>query len=770
MSVEANSCKGGSTLAKFNEFLYDDIGNEYQRKNLYLLEVAQLQKRIEDEDKFSRESLKAQLKDLIKRKTEHPYNIQLKEFQLKEKEFLKKLSNQKKSLLSSMDKNTPKKLKSLEVQLFKAKAKLDFYKQYVDLTYDAQLAYEESKMYLKHVPEIIKNYKENKTELEKALIESKNISKQEKEKKEQVKAEFERFKTEQSMLLEVELDNLRSLQKNGDISDKELNERGRKLKKEFKQAIKIKSMSDFKRFKLEQKKVLNDGYKRLKLKKRQGAISSKALKNGEIELKQKYKSALKLKSYESPKKANKELIENKRYEIKTGTKRMERVLKADIADIRRKTPMEVVKSTPKFAYTTFLLPGLGQILNKQYEKGIMFLLASLFTYLMAIPYALGYGNYQGDGIAGLMSLAQGGPRIYKSLIFLIEGVIALFLVIIAIALLYFSFRDVLKVEKDKIKGIRPKNWFELKNTISQDGFPYLVSTPALFVIIFIVLVPITTTLLLSIAGMTPTTQSKFDWVAFENYKRLILGQGLAGSVFWRIFGWTVIWTLVATTLAIVIGFFLAILANNERVIGKKIFRAIYLLPWAVPSFITIMFFSIMFAPRGMLTGMLTNLVGSTSPIIVKNSAILTRVTLILLQGWLGSAYVFLLSTGVLQAIPEDLYEAAEMDGATSWQKTMRITIPIVLFQTAPLLVTQYTFNFNNFSIIYLFNGGGPFNPLRYGNLAGSSDLLISYIYKLTMDNQYQSIGAAITIFISLGLMFFAFVGFKNSKAFKEERL
>ncbi len=194
----------------------------------------------------------------------------------------------------------------------------------------------------------------------------------------------------------------------------------------------------------------------------------------------------------------------------------------------------------------------------------------------------------------------------------------------------------------------------------------------------------------------------------------------------------------------------------------------YLLPWAVPAFITIMFFSIMFSPGGSLTVILSKLLGKT--LNVKTDPTAARITLILLQSWLGSAYIFLLSTGVLQAIPADLYEAADIDGASGWQKIRRITLPMVLFQTAPLLVGQYTFNFNNFSIIYLFNGGGPFNPTSYGNLAGSTDLLISYIFKLTMENQYQAIGAAITVVISMGLMFFAFIGFRNSKAFKEERL
>ena len=130
--------------------------------------------------------------------------------------------------------------------------------------------------------------------------------------------------------------------------------------------------------------------------------------------------------------------------------------------------------------------------------------------------------------------------------------------------------------------------------------------------------------------------------------------------------------------------------------------------------------------------------------------------------------MFLLSTGVLQSINKELYEAADIDGATSFKKLSKITIPLVLFQTAPLLVGQYTFNFNNFSIIWLFNNGGPFNPSVYGNLAGSTDLLISYIYKLTLENQYQALGAAITMIVSIALIIIAYIGYRNTEVFKKE--
>jgi len=154
------------------------------------------------------------------------------------------------------------------------------------------------------------------------------------------------------------------------------------------------------------------------------------------------------------------------------------------------------------------------------------------------------------------------------------------------------------------------------------------------------------------------------------------------------------------------------------------------------------------------------------PIPWLTSAPWTRIALLLIQSWLGFPYIFIVTTGVLQSIPEDLYEAATIDGATSIQKFKNITLPLILYSIAPIIITQYTFNFNNYSIIALFNNGGPFDPTKYGNLAGSSDLLISYIFKLTMNNQYQAIGATITVIISIALMIIAYIGYRNTDAFK----
>lgn len=677
---------------RYEKTLIDEIGNSHPRKNLYLLDLAQASR--EDFEKIK------------KNKDSHPYIIEYKKYKDQEKAFLSDLKNQ----VASFEKasKSPKEIKALEVEFFIAEKKLDFYKTYVDLDYDAQLEYEISAHKLRHIPDITENHKK--------------LSELLKEKKEDL----------------------------AKIDPKEVAKKEAAIK-----AYKEARKADLK------KEILE-----IKDKEKSGLISQKAYNNEVKIAKTRAKEDILVYSYENPKKSLEEEIENINHHLKLDTKSMIKVMKSDIADTKRKIPAEIEKNSLINTVIGALIPGLGQLLNKQPVKAGLFFLGSLFIYLIALPYFLGFGNYQGEGFYGLISLAQDGARMDRSIIFMIEGIISILLILIAIFLFVFSLVDVYRTEKNNIKGVRVNSWFETRQTLNREGFPYLVSIPAYVLIAFIVLIPILTTLLISFTNMDPDHQNKFSWIGISNYALIAKGEGVAGGAFWLILRWTILWTLGATTLAIAIGFILSLLVNQDRVKGKKIFRTIYLLPWAVPAFITIMFFSLMVS-RG---GPLTDVINSTFNVNVdiKNSTHLTRLSLILLQGWLGSSYIFLLSTGVLQGIPKDLYEAAEIDGAKGFQQTLRITIPLVLYQTAPLLINQYTFNFNNFSIIYLFNRGGPFFPTLYGNLAGSSDLLISYIYKLTIENQYQGIGAAITIVISLVIMFVSFLGYRNTKAFKED--
>lgn len=210
---------------------------------------------------------------------------------------------------------------------------------------------------------------------------------------------------------------------------------------------------------------------------------------------------------------------------------------------------------------------------------------------------------------------------------------------------------------------------------------------------------------------------------------------------------------------------MAILVNQKDLKLKRFIRTMFVLPWAVPGFVTILVFAGMFNDS---FGAINNDIlafFNISPIPWMTDALWTKVALILIQGWLGFPYIFIVTTGILQSIPDDLYEAAVIDGATSWDKFMNITLPVILTSMAPTLITQYTFNFNNFNIIYLFNGGGPATP---GSTAGGTDILVSWIYKLTMQSSQYALAAALTILLSVFVIAIAMWQFRKSNSFNQE--
>jgi len=214
----------------------------------------------------------------------------------------------------------------------------------------------------------------------------------------------------------------------------------------------------------------------------------------------------------------------------------------------------------------------------------------------------------------------------------------------------------------------------------------------------------------------------------------------------------VIWTLLATTLQCTVGVLLAILVNQKDLKFKPLIRTIFILPWAVPGFVTILIFTGMFNETfGVINNVILDFFG-IDPKPWLTDPFWTKTALILIQTWLGFPFVFAMTTGVLQAIPNDLYEAATIDGASKFQQMKTITI------------TQYTFNFNNFNIIYLFNNGGP---AVIGSNAGGTDILVSWIYKLTMSSSQYSIAAAITLLLSIFVVGIALWQFRMTNSFKD---
>lgn len=413
----------------------------------------------------------------------------------------------------------------------------------------------------------------------------------------------------------------------------------------------------------------------------------------------------------------------------------------------------------RIATALSIIPGLGQLYNKQYLKGIAFLVLTGAFFGV-------FSDLLNMGLWGLFTLGEQTPRDH-SIFLMVEGILALIVLLFGIGFYLFNLNDAYKTGLKRDMGERLSTVKEQYNNLIDNGFPYLIMSPGFLLLIFVVVFPIIFVVLLAFTNydLYHSPPAKLvDWVGLKNFFDLFQLQSWR-ETFFSVLSWTIIWTFVATTLQVALGMFLAILVNQKDVKGKAIIRTVFILPWAVPAFVSILVFAGMFNESfGAINRDILGFLG-IDPIPWMTEAMYTKIALIMIQTWLGFPFIFAMVTGVLQSIPEELYEAATVDGATNFQKFKSITLPLVLFATAPILITQYTFNFNNFNIIYLFNGGGP---AVSGANAGGTDILISWIYSLTMTSAQYSKAAAITMLLSLIVIGVALWQFKRTKSFQEE--
>lgn len=423
---------------------------------------------------------------------------------------------------------------------------------------------------------------------------------------------------------------------------------------------------------------------------------------------------------------------------------------------------------PRKALLLSLIPGLGQIYNKQKAKGAIFLgvtiLFLIYFFAIAAP-----------ELGNLITLGE-VPGRDNSLFMLIRGAFHFILVIVYFIFYALNLKDAYTIAKRWNNDYPvPTTFKDMLKGIYANSFPYLLIIPSYIAMTFAIIFPVLVTLLIAFTNydfqhLPPT--KLLDWVGVTNFTN-IWRLSTFRSAFGAVLGWTIIWALAASTVQIVIGIFTAIIANQPFIKGKRIFGVIFLLPWAVPAFITILTFSNMFNDSiGAINTQVIPLLGKVLPFLNghlipwKTDPTWTKIALIMMQGWLGFPYIYVLTLGILQSIPNDLYEAAYIDGANAWQKFRNITFPMILAVAAPTLISQYTFNFNNFSIMYLFNDGGPGTV---GGGAGSTDILISWIYRLTTGAAPQySMAAAVTLIISLIVISISMIAFKKLHAFDME--
>jgi arabinogalactan oligomer/maltooligosaccharide transport system permease protein len=261
-----------------------------------------------------------------------------------------------------------------------------------------------------------------------------------------------------------------------------------------------------------------------------------------------------------------------------------------------------------------------------------------------------------------------------------------------------------------------------------------------------------------------------ETVGWKNYEKIFNDERLRGPLL-KIISWTFMFAIGSVTSTFVLGLALALLFNRENMRGKKIYRAIMILPYAFPGFLSAYVWKGMFnTDNGFINNVILAPLNLDAPIPWLTEEGPARMAVLLANLWLGFPYMFLISTGALQAIPAELTESATLDGATPWQQLRLIKFPLLMITLAPLLVASFAYNFNNFTLIYLLTGGGP-TDITAGDLdAGGTDILITFVYKIAFSTgvgRDYGLASAFSVLIFLFVGTISFLSFRRTRALED---
>ncbi|MDK0573477.1 sugar ABC transporter permease [Clostridium perfringens] len=300
----------------------------------------------------------------------------------------------------------------------------------------------------------------------------------------------------------------------------------------------------------------------------------------------------------------------------------------------------------------------------------------------------------------------------------------------------------------------------LKDTIK--AMPYLL--PAVISILIFTIFPIIYTVVIAFTDYTMYSQGNIKFVGFANFIEVLTGP--FKDVFLPVFGWNIIFAVVSTAGTFFLGLIVAMAVNNPNIKEKSVYRAILIIPWALPATVAILSWQgLLNGSYGAINNLLLNLHLISNPIPWLTDPTWARVALIIVNIWLGFPYMMNVCLGALGAIPDSYYEAADVDGASKWLQFRKITLPSLAQISYPLLISSFAFNFNNFGSAFLITKGGP--PRMSTQFAGYTDILASVNYKLSTQFGRFEIASAISIIIFLILGTISYYQMKLSGQFEE---
>jgi len=422
---------------------------------------------------------------------------------------------------------------------------------------------------------------------------------------------------------------------------------------------------------------------------------------------------------------------------------------------------------------SYLVMGFGCLARGQILRGLLFLLFEV----VFIGYMILSGGYW---LSMMPSLGKVGPteeynEIYdlyvtkyndNSFQILLYSVLTIFFIIAFIYTWRVNIRQNKMAEKILASGKKLKSGKDDLHAMVDESFhKTLLSLPLTGIIVFTVL-PIIFMVLVAFTNYDGAhdgyISNLFHWVGLDNFNTMLSWSNASGTqsyaaTFGEILAWTLIWAFFATFTNYFLGMFVAMAINKKGIKVKKLWRTILVMTIAIPQFISLLYVSKMFAKDGILNGTLISLGWIDKALPFWEDPTWARITVIVINIWIGIPYLMLIATGILMNIPADLYESAKIDGANPWQQYTRITLPYMLFITGPYLLTSFTGNMNNFNVIFLLTGGAPTNPAASSasGSVGYTDLLITWLFKITTgaDSKYYLASVVgILVFVVVALI------------------